>query len=422
MVAWSYYGDTGYEIPEVEVTGRILRAASNTIFILLLILMAKGYTITRGRLATSSAVKITVFMVIYCVVISVLFIWEGLFFDAGLVLYYYESPPGYGLVAMQCIAWVWFLYSLVFTLKHCSTKNTFYIPFFSFYTLWFWAGPTIILVAMFAMAKWSREKTVNGVQQLAGFIGHAFFLFLTRPNAANANFPFTIRTTQIASLGEELTEGGGNPYVITGPDLEFFTIKRDHEMGVVDLESRELTPGRPGPSAPPIYKDLPPPYSMQGAGSGGTTRGFTGDNGQSSSHFGQNNDIEMRSLENNPFANNNSMVADDQNRAQNADSLNFISNVNSSFQVRNSVLSPPLAGGLSSGLPPTATKWTLPPIVRGQDVGGFISSDAENRALTLKPSHATILTSHLNSEAVGGAEGARPKSGKKKKNDILLVK
>ena len=58
------------------------------------------------------------------------------FFDEGYVLYFYESPPGYGLIAMRLIGWLWFLYAFAFTMKHHPNKSNFYIPFFIFYTLW----------------------------------------------------------------------------------------------------------------------------------------------------------------------------------------------------------------------------------------------------------------------------------------------
>ena len=46
-------------------------------FVVLLILMAKGYTITRGRIRKIGAVKIVVFSIIYCVVTIAMFIWEA---------------------------------------------------------------------------------------------------------------------------------------------------------------------------------------------------------------------------------------------------------------------------------------------------------------------------------------------------------
>jgi hypothetical protein len=43
----------------------------------MLILMAKGYTITRGRLSQSGAIKIAVFMTAFVIVYAILFIYEG---------------------------------------------------------------------------------------------------------------------------------------------------------------------------------------------------------------------------------------------------------------------------------------------------------------------------------------------------------
>ena len=43
----------------------------------MLILMGKGYTITRGRLSTSGSIKIAVFMTLYVMTYIVLFIYEA---------------------------------------------------------------------------------------------------------------------------------------------------------------------------------------------------------------------------------------------------------------------------------------------------------------------------------------------------------
>lgn len=58
-------------------SGRIFEAASMLIFLLMLILMGKGYTITRGRLSTSGSIKIAVFMTLYTITYIVLFIYEA---------------------------------------------------------------------------------------------------------------------------------------------------------------------------------------------------------------------------------------------------------------------------------------------------------------------------------------------------------
>jgi len=57
--------------------GQVLESISVLIFILLLILVGKGFTITRGRISTSGSIKLTVFMCVYCIVYAVLFIYQA---------------------------------------------------------------------------------------------------------------------------------------------------------------------------------------------------------------------------------------------------------------------------------------------------------------------------------------------------------
>ncbi|GFR73245.1 transmembrane protein 145 [Elysia marginata] len=163
----------------------------------------------------------------------------------GQVLYYYESPPGYGIIGIHLLGWAWFLHSNVFTLKHAQKKSAFYIPFFSFYTVWFLAGPGVTLIAMFVMAKWSREKTVNGVEQFVTFLGHCFFLVLTRPDAANSNFPYHVRTSQIATLGD----GGGSAYVL-GSSFELSERDKTTDNSVKENHKRKS----PEQKLPPLEK------------------------------------------------------------------------------------------------------------------------------------------------------------------------
>ena len=60
------------------VAGRAFESLSIIVFLLMLILMGKGYTITRGKLSAISTVKVTIFFTIYTIVYVVVFIWEGI--------------------------------------------------------------------------------------------------------------------------------------------------------------------------------------------------------------------------------------------------------------------------------------------------------------------------------------------------------
>lgn len=58
------------------LSGRVSESASEICFLLLLLLLAKGYTVTRGRLRLASSIKMTIFMCLYVVCYTCLFIYE----------------------------------------------------------------------------------------------------------------------------------------------------------------------------------------------------------------------------------------------------------------------------------------------------------------------------------------------------------
>ncbi|WAR05134.1 TM145-like protein [Mya arenaria] len=174
-------------------------------------------------------------------------------FDPGLVLYLYESPPGYVMIVMRIIGYAWFCYAIFFTLKHYPEKGSFYHPFFIFFTLWY---------------------------------------VLTRPQAANKNFPYHVRTTQIGIMqnvphqvegaGGPIGDGsfGGHAYAMSnpmqgsssGPDLtNLFVTSQTKSVpsGETQLNNNSSRFSQPepeytqfpsaAPSAPPAYQSQSPP-------------------------------------------------------------------------------------------------------------------------------------------------------------------
>ena len=167
-ITYGKYAQDGIGSPGAKAFGRIFEAISEIFYILMLILLGKGYTVTRARLRSRSVVKVTVFMSVYCVTYIALFTYErqvilhlffqGVcviiisiiiclqYFDPGRVLYVYESPAGYGLLILRFVGWGLFVYGTAFTLKHYPEKNGFYLPFFFFASLWFVEFLTSVLL------------------------------------------------------------------------------------------------------------------------------------------------------------------------------------------------------------------------------------------------------------------------------------
>ncbi|XP_071541132.1 transmembrane protein 145-like isoform X2 [Panulirus ornatus] len=268
---YARYGYDGVGLRTSKLLGRVLQTASVVMMVLMLLLMAKGFNITRGRLRQSSAVRLTVFMCLYLTTYVTLFIYEQQVFDPGQVLYIYESPAGYGLTVLRLLAWCMFLYASFFTMKHYPEKTAFYCPFFIFYSLWFLAGPIVIIISNHVIDKWVREKVVNGVELTVTLTGHIFFLILTRPSAANSNFPYHVRTSQITALEDSSSGVVGNntldafaahryapdlpqPKTHTSPDL--FLVSGAVEMRPLPgpksiLKEDKSFPHHP-PGAPPV--------------------------------------------------------------------------------------------------------------------------------------------------------------------------
>lgn len=74
-VTWAKYAVSGFG--PFPVFGGFFTSASEITFLLLLLLMAKGYTITRARLKTCATVKITVFTNLYVIVYISLYIYQS---------------------------------------------------------------------------------------------------------------------------------------------------------------------------------------------------------------------------------------------------------------------------------------------------------------------------------------------------------
>ncbi|KAM8735884.1 transmembrane protein 145 [Acanthopagrus schlegelii] len=256
-VYWGLYARDGVGNGSLKILGKLLFSVSFLVFLLMLILLGKGFTVTRARISHSGSVKLSIYMTVYTITYVILFIYEAEFFDPGEVLYAYDSPAGYGLMGLQLLAYVWFCYAVLVSLKHYPEKQPFYVPFFTTYTLWFFAVPVMALIANFGIPRWAREKIVNGIQLGIHLYAHIVFLIITRPSAANKNFPYHVRTSQIGILLSSPKGGEGGesfPHHAYGnssflgdsqPNFtELFSIQSD------PVKTVEETVARKGPEVP----------------------------------------------------------------------------------------------------------------------------------------------------------------------------
>jgi len=55
----------------------MFEVVSILIFVVMLLLMGKGFTITRGRISTPGAIKIAIFMTLYALAYAILFFYQA---------------------------------------------------------------------------------------------------------------------------------------------------------------------------------------------------------------------------------------------------------------------------------------------------------------------------------------------------------
>ncbi|XP_011499139.1 PREDICTED: transmembrane protein 145 isoform X1 [Ceratosolen solmsi marchali] len=209
IFSYVYRALKGFDFTGIFLLGNMFEACSETAFTTLLLLMSLGFTVTKSILTAMEIWRLSAFVTLTISLQLLLFIYESEKFDPGLVLYMYESPPGYGLLALKIWAWVVFVISCYKTSKNAISKFPFYGSLLSLGSSWFLCQPFVVLTITFLTDKWIRESIVKGSSLWVIFIGHATFLYVTRPTSVNNNFPFHIRTFQVVPIGGD---GQGHSY------------------------------------------------------------------------------------------------------------------------------------------------------------------------------------------------------------------
>ncbi|KYQ48618.1 hypothetical protein ALC60_12333 [Trachymyrmex zeteki] len=147
-------GLTGASALNAYLLGQLSEACSETLYTVLMLLLALGYTITKSVL-TASQIR-----------------WLILFVSST------------ALCQIKLHAKLHFYGSLLFL-----------------GSVWFLFHPLTILINTIFVDDWVRESVAKGSSLFIVFLGHIMFLYVTRPSVNNKRFPFHIRTFQVVPIG-----------------------------------------------------------------------------------------------------------------------------------------------------------------------------------------------------------------------------
>ncbi|XP_071647622.1 transmembrane protein 145 [Temnothorax longispinosus] len=217
-------GLRGMPAMNAYLLSQLSEACSETLYTVLMLLLAIGYTVTKSVLTSSQIRWLAVFIGSTAICQMSLYIYQSEVFDPGVVLYIYESPPGYGLIALKLIAWFVFVTRCFKTIRKLNTKLHFYTSLLLLGSVWFLFHPLTVLINTIFVDEWVRESMAKGSSLFIVFLGHIMFLYVTRPSVNNKRFPFHIRTFQVVPIGGQGQDHSYEPGPRTA--VTAFTITR----------------------------------------------------------------------------------------------------------------------------------------------------------------------------------------------------
>jgi hypothetical protein len=126
--------------------------------LLLLLLLAKGWTIIRHKISASGRVKIAVYMtVLVCGQIgSIIWAENQTERNSATVPDISTSPAGVALVLLRLAAAAWFTYAVYVTLTVYTQKRRFYRKFYVLGMLWLLSYPVMVAISTAVDAVYRR--------------------------------------------------------------------------------------------------------------------------------------------------------------------------------------------------------------------------------------------------------------------------
>jgi hypothetical protein len=119
----STFASSGEANSRLQVTSDVFASISESIFLLVLICLAKGWTIVRRKISINGRLKIACFLTTYFMSSLTVVVWKHVSRNSATQIYYYESPAGIMYVCARCFALVWFCYSAKTTMVR-RNENT----------------------------------------------------------------------------------------------------------------------------------------------------------------------------------------------------------------------------------------------------------------------------------------------------------
>ncbi|KAK4037190.1 hypothetical protein OUZ56_029230 [Daphnia magna] len=204
----------GVEI--AAIIGGVLDICSQTLLMLLLLLLAKGWAITRKELKNITLLFSV--WALYGLVHVLLYVWDLTELDVIDDIDAYQTWPGWLMLILRIGIMAWFLFCLRATMafEHQKSKLEFFLHFGAASLVWFIYLPIVALIALQVPVLW-RTKLLLGIVYSANFLAYAVMAHLLWPTRSQQYF---LLANQV-DLGDELEEFDEAPHNIENRQAPF---------------------------------------------------------------------------------------------------------------------------------------------------------------------------------------------------------
>jgi hypothetical protein len=130
-----------------RVMGTLCFRLSDWMFLLLLILLAKGWTIVRRSISAQSQMRVALFLCLNLVAVVFSVVMDAFAQRTVTLRHYWATGGGVAVLVLQLLFYFWFVSNTLHTLgRFKKQKSRFYIKFFLFYSGWTLVMPALMLI------------------------------------------------------------------------------------------------------------------------------------------------------------------------------------------------------------------------------------------------------------------------------------
>jgi len=199
LIHLGVFVNDGIGVPALSKFSTVMETFARICFIFLLILLAKGWTISTDDIRHRWVVLLALFII--TVTYFSLVVWQFVGVDPASTLYIYASVPGILIVTLNAVTGVWFFITIFLTWRHEDDphKRSLYLKLLLLYTLWFAVLPMIVVVGL-KLEPWWCEKIVKTFSLSVTTIALFSMGFLLWPSRAENYFKIKIPEVGIQRL------------------------------------------------------------------------------------------------------------------------------------------------------------------------------------------------------------------------------